>query len=154
MSEKEQIVKLLQSGEILGVEQVMENLPKADKELVILGQLIKVFHAEVENNVKYTIFDYSLDISLLTEHFIKLKLLIRRIEFDLLPEFQNELYEYVNKNQVSVYMITSILLTNIFAMEKVCIYLIDLFKKKEGGISDKYNYLVKVLEYIRRQENE
>lgn len=132
MPVEEKIASLLREGELLEIEEILAKQTNWTANLMILNILIQVFHKEVENNIQPAVFDYSLDFDELVKHFIHLKLLIRRLEFDLPSEYQNELYEYCVQTGVSVCLILSILHNNIFFKTKTCRQIARVFEDAEG----------------------
>jgi len=148
MSAEDEIQGLLEQGEILKAEQAISALPEKNAGLVVLEELIKVFHAEALSETDYTVFDYSVNIGQLTKHFIYTKLLMRRLEFDLPERYQEELYSYCRQNKVSQYFLASILLNNIFKRQKVCKKLIRMFEGAEGKQSRMGKYFRQTLVYL------
>ena len=146
--EEKEIYRLLAQGEILKVEQLMTGVKQWSAKLIILDCQIKVFHVEVEKESLETVFDYSVDMDKLAKHFIYLKLLLRRMEFDLPKQAQREFYDYCKENRVSVYLITSILFHNIFYQEKVCNQIIEQYRQREGEKSERVRYFRNVLCYL------
>ena len=154
MQEEEKIARLLELGELLAIEQLFSSVKVWTKNLVVLSCLVKVFHIEVENNVEFTVFDYSVKLDELSEHYIRIKLLLRRIEFDLPLQEQEELFTYCCEKQVSVYLLSFILMTNIFHKAKVCRKLIQLFEKEEGKESQRAQYFRQILPDLEDEEDE
>ena len=136
MSEQEKICRLLRKGELLQIEEILSNQKEWSSNLIILNLLIQVFRREVKNNIAPTIFDYSLELDELTKHFIHLKLLIRRIEFDLPTEYQQEFYNYCINTGSSIFLILSIIQNNIFGKEKTCRQIAHIFENAEGNDSE------------------
>lgn len=141
MTEKEQIQQWLNQGEILKAEQALGSVRQMDAELLILNTLLQVFRVEAEQDIAYTVFDVSVDIHALARHFIKVKLLLRRLEFELPQVYQNELYLYCTKKHVSEYLLVSILLTNILHRKQVCRKLVGMFPDKAAYFEQAYSYL-------------
>lgn len=105
----------------------------------VLRILIGVFRREVEKNVSPTVFDLSFDADELVEHFIRLKLYLRRLEFGLPEQTWMEFYEYCKSAGVSDHLILCILQNNIFYKEECCRNLAGLFAKWKGqsaGVPD------------------
>ena len=152
MQTEEKIYELLKQGEIIKVEELLDSVKEWNEKLTILSRLVKIFHIEVQSGAEYTVFDYSVDMDMLVEHFSLVKLMLRRIEFDMPKDAVNELYEYCEKNKVSVYMLASIVFINIFHKEKVCEGLIDLYKEKKGQLSEEAEYFASLLKYIREKQ--
>ncbi len=110
-SAEQAIRSSMMSGDIKKAKEWLKGIStgKISKELMVLKVLMRVYEAETENNVSYTIFDYSLDLDVLYRHFVKIKLLVRRLEFDFPYELMDELYVYCKTNHVSYYFIGIIL---------------------------------------------
>lgn len=141
MSEIEQIQMFLKQGEIIKAEQALQSLPYKDADFLILDLLIQVFHVEAMQNADDTVFDDSTDIKVLAKHFITLKLLMRRMDFDLPKEDQDELCTYCRHHHVSEYLLVKILLTNIFHKKQVCRKLLAMFPEKAAYFEQAYKYL-------------
>lgn len=141
MSETKQIQEFLRQGEILKAEQVLHCMYKKDANLLILDVLIRVFHIEIMQDAECTVFDDTVDIQQLSKHFILLKLLVRRLEFDLPKESQEELRTYCGRHHVSEYLLAAILLTNIFHRKQVCQKMIAMFPEKAAYFMQTYRYL-------------
>ncbi len=154
MQTEENIYELLKQGEIIKVEEALASVQAWNEKLIILNRLVKIFHTEVESGSEYTVFDYSVNMDVLAEHFTKVKLMLRRIEFDMPKEAINEFYDYCEKNKVSVYMLASMVLINTFYKEKVCKGLIDLYKEKKGQKSGEAEYFANLLKYIREKKSD
>lgn len=120
--------------------------------MVIMERLIQIFHAEVEHDTEVTVFDDSINMEQLAKHFVIVKLLIRRLEFDLPKEYQKEFYDYCQKYKVSEYFLVSILLTNVFERGKVCRRLIKLFEDAEGKNSWMGRYFRQTLYYLEENQ--
>lgn len=128
---------LVRQGDILGAEHLLLQLDqdKRGKFGNILLILIRILRRELEKNVSPTVFDVSPDPDELAEHFIQMKLYLRRLEFGL-PEWTwMEFYEYCKRTCVSDYMILYLLQNNIFYKEECCRNLSVLFAKMEGADS-------------------
>lgn len=151
--EEGQVEQLLRQGEILQIEQILKKEKKWTVDLTILQCLINVFHNEVRFEESFTIFDYSLELNELKRHFVKVKLLLRRLEFDLPMVDQMELYDYCTETAVSKYLISHIIRNNIFFQEKVCIRVIDIYSKKEGMDSEKTKYFISLLQSLKEKEH-
>lgn len=132
MTVKEEIQNLLYEGEVLQVAEKVKqlmDLSPGDAELTILHCLLKIFRIETDRCSSSTVFDYSLNISELSRWFVHVKLLLRRIDFDLTEDEQEEIYFYAKETGVSVYFIGEILLNNIVHKEKVSCILEKIYQK-------------------------
>lgn len=134
---EEEIRSLIGQGEILQAEQLLLQLDKDKRGKIgnVLLILIGIFRRELEKNVSSTVFDVSLDANELVEHFIRVKLYLRRLEFGLPEQTWLEIYEYCRQMGVSDYMILYLLQNNIFYKEECCRNLSGLFAKMEGADS-------------------
>lgn len=146
LDKNRQIQEFLDQGEIIKAWEMLLSLEKMDVPLLILKNLIHVFCVETEQNAEYAIFDYSTDIDKLSQHFIRLKLLMRRLEFNLPEQYQEEFYVYCNTHHVSEYLLDFILLTNIFNKEQVCRKLMDRYP-------DKADYFARTCQYAKEAEH-
>ena len=153
VNEEEQISELLRQGEIIQIEQRMKTLRAWTASLVILKCLLRVFRTEVENEEHDSIFDYSVDLDMLKKHFVKIKLLLRRLDFDLTWDEQMEFYDYCTQTKVSKYLVASIVLNNMVYKEKVCARLIQIYSEKEGDHSEKAQYFEGVLRDLKERKN-
>lgn len=155
MSEKEQVAVCLHEGEILKAEKILADSKDMDKDMVVIDILISIFHEEVDNGSINTVFDYSVDMDMLVKHFVRLKLMLRRIEFDLPCEYQNEVYEYCIKNKVSECLLSSIIFNNIYDRQKVCKKLLQMYEKyDDAGNKEIINYLRERLIHVEETGNE
>lgn len=136
-TQTEQVRTLLTAGELLQIENILSRVTDWDKELVVMKVLTQIFRWEVENNISPTVFDYSLDLGELVRHFVRLKLYVRRLEFDMPDDLQMELYVYCRETGVSDYFLTYIIQNNVFFPKKVCQGLSELFARAEGGGSSR-----------------
>lgn len=141
MSEEKQIQIYLSQGEIGKAEQTIHSAQKLNANMVIINMLIQIFRLETEKNIPNTVFSVSLDMGVLVKRFITVKLLLRRLEFDLPQRYQRELYAYCRKYKVSEYFLTFILWNNIFKRKKVCMQLAEMFPKKAGHFKKVYRRL-------------
>ena len=139
MSKQEQIQGYLEQGNIKKAEQEIHSLHELDARMVVLDVLIQIFYLEKKQNATDTIFGYSRNIDLLVQHYSKVKLLLRRLEFDM-PQ-QEELYKYCMEHNVSEYMLAVIVGTNLFGQKKVYKKLMGMFREKAGYFHSLYKYL-------------
>lgn len=155
MSKEEEIQKLLTRGEMRAAEEKLEQIPESErnKHMFALQVLFNVFHTEMKNHLSETVFDGSVDLSVLYEHFVRLKLLVRRLEYDLPEQYQSEIYPYCKKWHVSQYLLAVILLNNVFDTVKTCRKLIEIYMREEGKSSEKTQYFVQLLNLLREEKN-
>lgn len=151
MQAEHYISLLLNKGEILKAEKVLNEVKEKNEKLMVLERLISIFKTEVENGAEYTVFDYSTELDKLALHFNKTKLMLRRLEFDTDKRSVKEFYEYVERNRVSVYMLASLILVNIFFKKKVCMGLARLYSENKGTTSMEAVYFAKLLENIEEE---
>lgn len=132
-----EVCTLIQQGNIFGAEHLLLQLDKDKRGKLgnVLLILIGVLHRELEKQVSPTVFDVSLDPGELAQHFIQMKLYLRRLEFGLPEQTWMEVYEYFKRTGVSDYMILYLLQNNIFYKEECCRNLSVLFTKMEGADS-------------------
>lgn len=155
MSKEEEIQELLIRGEMRAAEEKLEQVPESEKNkhMFMLQVLFNVFHTETKNHLSETVFDYSVDLTVLYEHFVRLKLLVRRLEYDLPEQYQREIYPYCRKWHVSQYLLTVVLLNNVFDTLKTCRKLIEIYMWEEGKLSEKTQYFVQLLNLLREEKN-
>jgi hypothetical protein len=134
--EIEKIAALLKQGEILEVEDLLKTMEenKKSKEIIILERLIDIFRSEVSNDIERTVFDYSTDIYELAAHFTKVKLMLRRVEFDMPLEYIDEFYRYCEDTGVSFNMLSLLVMANITPQhrKKVCSGLAGMYERNKG----------------------
>ena len=127
-----QIKLLLHKDKIPEIKKILSQVKEWNKELLVVNVLVQVFQKEIENGISPTVFDYSLDLDVLIQHFIHLKLYVRRLDFDLPPDLQIELYKYCKTTGVSDYLLLYIIQKNVFMQVKVCQKLSAIFAAAEG----------------------
>lgn len=113
------------------------------KEEIVCTILSEIYQIEQEHNSIYTVYDIIDDPKPLYEHFSKLKLLLRRIEFDLPRE--DEFYLYAEQMHVSEYMIGWIIQHNLIRRRHTC-----------GKLAEEYGQIEKHHEatYFRKLQAE
>ena len=79
-----------------------------------------------------TVFDDFGNPDDMIQHFIRLKLYLRRIEFGLAEKYQREVYDYCIQTGVSDHLIFHMIQNNIFYREQFCRNLSRLFEREEG----------------------
>ena len=137
----------LYNGNITEIENIMNNISKYDKKLIILKILLFIFHQEINAGANFTVFDYSLDFDELAEHYVETKLLMRRLEFGLPQFYIDDFYHYIINTCVSDIYITYIIKNNIFHKKRVCQQLSSLFNSHNEAERGKlYNELSKIVE--------
>lgn len=100
--------------------------PEAKEQMV--GTILSdIYQIEKNNNSKYTVFDIIDEPKELYEHFVKLKLLLRRIEFDL-PE-ENDFYTYSEQMHVSQHLTGWLVRNSLIKKRHVCGKLVDAYKR-------------------------
>ena len=129
---EEQAAKLLEVGELAGLTDLLNKVRVKTKKLVMLEHMIDIFNEEVKHNTVYTVFDYSLNLDEVVNHYMATKLLLRRFDFDLPGEAKEEFYYYCKANNVSDYFIKHLIENNIYNSEKVSSEVKVLFSEKEG----------------------
>lgn len=129
---REELSLLLLQGEVVEIEKRLKKIRYWGKDLAVLYILLHIFRLEVEKESSTTVFDYSLELDELVDHFIKLKLYMRRLEFDLPKEKQREIYDFCVKTGVSDHLILYILKNNIFFKENFCKNMAAILAEAEG----------------------
>lgn len=143
MNEKElQLERWLSEGDIAQISRELTAEKKESKITALLKCLIRIYYVETENGVENNVFHYSRNLKELTEHYTKIKLLLRRIEYNVGDE--EEFYTYCEVQKVSQYVIAQILLNNIFHAKTVCRKITDNYAKQEGWHSDRVLYYRKL----------
>ena len=134
---QEEVRALVRAGEILMAERFILQMDKAWRgvEGNMLVTLLNAYHREVERGVSPTVFDMFREPEELTQHYIRLKYYMRRLEFGLPQEYWREIYDYCIQTKVSDYLIFQILSNNIFYKEELCRNLSMMFALKEGAES-------------------
>lgn len=140
--------ELLLQGDILQLQRELSKITIWTKELKALQILAQVFSLETQNHVENTVFDYSLDIYALTEHFVKLKLYLRRLDFDLPEKKQREIYSYAQRTNVSNVLLLHCVQFNVVDIGKVLNRLSRIFFYYEGEGSLRGRLFQKIAEEI------
>ncbi len=111
-------------------------------------QIKSIYQMEKKQKEKYTVMDYSEEIDSTVKHYIKMKLLLKRIDFELEEKYQYEIYDYIKENRVSRSFVVWILLKNMYHRKKVCKKLIQIYETKEGENSKYAKYYANILKGI------
>ena len=106
------------------------------KEEMVCTILSEIYQMEQKYNSIYTVYDIIDDPKPLYEHFVKLKLLLRRIEFDL-PE-ESELYVYTEQMHTSEYMIGWIIQHNLIRRRYICAKLAEAYEQEGSSQTAAY----------------
>lgn len=118
----------------------MGKAESGSKEEIVCTILSEIYQLEQKHNSIYTVYDIINEPKLLYGHFVKLKLFLRRIEFDL-PE-ENELYVYAEQMHVSEYMIGWMIQHSLIRRRHICAKLAEAYGQK--GNSQKAAYFHKL----------
>lgn len=110
------------------------------KEQMVGVILSDIYQIEKQNNSNYTVFDITDEPKELYEHFVKLKLLLHRIEFDLPGE--DEFYTYSEQMHVSQDLTGWIVRNNLIHKRIVCTKLSEAYKRR--GKSEEAAYFRKL----------
>ncbi len=102
------------------------------KEFIMIDIILQIYSREREYDYHPTVLDYSRDMDILLSHFIRLKLLLRRLDFDLPKECQEEIYEYCRQTRVSNIFLMWLVNSNMFNPKKVAERLSSIFIEAEG----------------------
>lgn len=155
MSAKEEIQEYLLQGDFVRAEEILHGLSHWDKELTILNLMMKIFRMEVECNAPCTVFDFSLELNELAEHFVKLKLLLRRLDFELPMELQMELYDYCSETQVSDCFLIFLINNNVIHQCRTCQRVAEVYFSREGRDSDRGRFFLDMIgEFEKGEANE
>lgn len=154
MEEYTQMQRLLEDGDVAEAERLLAGMEQWNADMAILSCLFQIYHKEMEHNCPDTVFSCFTEIAELTAHFVRVKLLLRRLEFDLPEERQRELYPYCKEKRVSVYFFEEILRTNIFRARKVCGRLTYIYEEQEGKNSQAVSYFSELERTIGEQADE
>lgn len=150
---EEQVQKIqtfLLEGELLEAERELAKVKQWNKQLLIIRIMMFVFRKEVENGSAPTVFDYSLDLNVLVDHFVRLKIYIRRLEFELPLSLQMELYKYCKQTGVSDELLCHIVQVNMFYPEKVYKNLSAVFAEAEGADSFQASVYASLADQMRK----
>ena len=146
---KQQIATELENGDFISAENLLFSTDKWDFELSVINRLFKIFRLEIENNCTKTLFDYSTDIDILIEHFTQVKLLIRRLEYDIEKQTWPEIYNYFKETYVSDWFLYSIILNDSFMQKKVCKNLVTLFSSCEKDNLNTIEFFQKLYDEVK-----
>lgn len=105
----------------------MGKVEPGSKEEIVCTILAEIYQMEQKHNSIYTVYDIIDDPKMLYEHYVKLKLLLRRIEFDLPGE--DDFYVYAEQMHVSEYMIGWIIQHNLIRRRNVCVKLAETYEQ-------------------------
>lgn len=125
----EKIQIALYAGDFFKANGYLESVTKYNAKLAFLFRIFGIFKVEARSSCPYTILDYSLDIYKLVQHFIQMKLLLRRLEYDVARETWDQIYHYIEDNNVSGYFLVSILSIDMFEPQKATKNLIEIIEK-------------------------
>lgn len=115
-------------------------------ELVMARELLKVYDEEIEAGCKHTILENFSSLSQWKEQYIQLKLLLRRLEYDL-PDTE-DFFACICRRQYSVYFIGHLVKTNLFHPKKVSMRLVQEFEKQNGRDCSEAVYFRKMEEEL------
>lgn len=144
--QEKQIEQWLSEGKYSLVRQQVNTEKKVSKEIEVLKCLFCIYDAEKENGIADTVFEHSKDLNTLVEHYIKTKLLLRRLEFDITGE--EEFYSYCAEKKVSQYFIAQILFNNLLNAKKVCRKLIMEYSRRGSSYDKKVKYFQALWEQL------
>ena len=150
MKKEEYIYELLAKGEIDKVKDALSGITKSSGKLIIIEKMIEVYEAQRQAGEKETIFDISLDAGVLEEYYKRVKLLFRRLDFDMPISYQKEFFDYCMKNHVSVYLLAEIILRNAFHKEACCKKLMRFYIEEKGENSGEVRYLAVLLGELQK----
>lgn len=151
-STEKRIAQCLSAGEYEYAEKICERAKEKTKEIVILRYLFDVFHQEEEHGAEDLIFDSFRDYKLLVEHFVRLKLLLRRLEYSISGE--EEFFYYCERHKVSVYFVRELIRKNMFYPERVCRKLIEKYSTWEWKDEKKLKFYEELLKQLEETADE
>lgn len=132
MTVKEQIQALLYRGEILEIKELLKDSSVWNQDLLFIKRICSIFELEVKRECAYTILDYSLDLDELIEHFVRIKMLVRRVEMNMPVNYQMELCTYCKEHQVSTICLMAIVEVNMFQKKMTYGRMADIFAQAYG----------------------
>lgn len=135
------IQNALYEGEFIVAEQTLRSVKKYNSKLAMVYRIFEIFKMEVKSDCLYTVFDYSLDVYELERHFMQVKLMLRRLEYDVAEETWTQIYQYIVKNQVSGCFLTSIISTDMFDKKNATKNLLELLRKYDIDNSERIKTL-------------
>ena len=119
----------------------MQQTEKRTKGTVIVNQLSAIHRLEQKQGIRNSRKGEE-DI----QNYIRMKLLIRRFDFDLPENYEKEVYEYIISDCMLVYLVTK----NMFHRQKVVTRLIHMFE--QANDRKRADYYQKILGGIRKKE--
>lgn len=146
------IAQCLSEGNYAYAERICERAKEQTKGTVILRCLFGVAHQEEQHEGKCLFSTYSSNYELLIKHFIRLKLLLRRLEYSMPDE--EEFFVYCEQNNVSVYFVKELIQKNIFNPQKVCRKLIEKYGSAEWKDEKKQEFYGELLEQLEETADE
>lgn len=150
MKKEAYVYELLEKGEIQKAKEELSDITKGSGKLIIIEKMIEVYEAQRQAGEKETIFDESLDADVLEEYYKRVKLLFRRLDFDMPLSYQKEFFDYCMENHVSVYLLSEIILSNAFHKEESCKKLMRFYIEEKGEQSGEVRYLAVLLGELQK----
>ena len=121
---KEQIDELLRRKETKDIfsflQDHMETI-KYDNDLMAVWYLGKISQRETDHGLE-SLFTKENDLESLVERHRKLKVYLRRVEYDI-PDDDSEVYRFVMERNISEYELTGMIESSVYDKEKVMAYL-------------------------------
>lgn len=141
---KAEVNACLQRGDNVAAAEAMREILKKEtqwnRELVFVKRITDIYEEERRAGEEHTVLDSARNVDEAANHFVWVKLLLRRLEFGLPKEHWQELYRYCKEQQVSMTMLYSLLRINIICKEETCRRLVALYEKNEGKQSACVHY--------------
>lgn len=150
MKKEAYVYELLEKGEIQKAKEELSDITKGSGKLIIIEKMIEVYEAQRQAGEKETIFDISLDAGVLEEYYKRVKLLFRRLDFDMPISCQREFFEFCMGNHVSVYLLAEIILSNAIHKEECCKKLMRFYIEEKGEQSGEVRYLAVLLGELQK----
>lgn len=150
MKKEEYVYELLGKGEIQKAKEELSGITKGSGKLVIIEKMIEVYETQRQAGEKETIFDKSLDADVLEGYYKRVKLLFRRLDFDMPVSYQKEFFGFCKENHVSVYLLAEIILSNAFHKAESCKKLMRFYIEEKGEQSGEVKYLAVLLGELQK----
>lgn len=118
---REKIDELFQSKSYDLMEETLlqyKDITEHDNDLAMVYYLLGIYKQEKKTE-KQTILEKTNSVSALLERYTILKFYLRRIDFDIMGENLNDLYQFVLHNKVSVYELLTVIEHSVVHKEKV-----------------------------------
>lgn len=137
----ERLQEYIESNQIDKAESLIDLMKDQhikDSMVYMFKQILSIYRSEAENESKCCVFDRTTDINELADIYIRIKLLVKRLEYDI--PGQEEMVEFCIVNRISSYYLKHIILTNVIFKKRVVNRLNDIFEnvEKKDVLIEKY----------------